>query len=64
MDDRKTYTITVGNKLDQRWADWFDGVQIEIVRGDPPRRGSIGLVRYLGPDPRPEPGIDRRASHR
>jgi hypothetical protein len=39
MDEERhlVYKIVVGGKLDHRWADWFDGVQIAIARCDPPR---------------------------
>jgi hypothetical protein len=30
------YKIVVGAKLDGRWADWFDGVQIALESCDPP----------------------------
>jgi hypothetical protein len=36
MDGESRYVITVGAKLDPRWADWFDGVQIAIECCDPP----------------------------
>jgi len=35
------YRIRVRGHLDQRWADWFDGFDLEHVGGDTVLRGRV-----------------------